>query len=135
LIDITPKEYEFAEILFVSDNNDFEYKGQLVDNIRINITNNPIIDDFIVLCEGTEKLYSFGNRINCDQIALPEPIKLIIDRFESLKIHIEMFVNNDSRPTSKCFCGGQKTYKNCHGQNLKVKIKSTVNEIARRINK
>lgn len=134
LVDITPKDFDFNEILFVSDNNDFEYKGQLIDNIRINITNNKVVDDFIVLCEGKEKLYSYGERIDDERMSLPEPIKMIIDNYENLKIHLELFLNKGGNTTSKCLCGGPKSYKNCHGLDLSKNIKRTVSEVSKKFN-
>lgn len=134
-IDITPKDFKLNEILFVSDNLDFDYKGQLVDNIRINITNNPIVDDFIVLCEAIEKLYSFGERINDDEITIPESIANIIDKYKDLKNHIELFLKNDGKQKSKCFCGGLKSYKNCHGLDFIKNVKLSVKQLSKTLNK
>ena len=61
LIDITHSPIDFKEIMFVSDNR-YVHPDQLVDNIRINITNNSLVDDFIVICENLEKLYTYGDR-------------------------------------------------------------------------
>ena len=85
LIDITPRECAFEEIMFVYD-EDFVYENQLVDNIRINSTDNPIVEDFILLCETLEKFYTYGTRINDDEMSLPKPIIELVQQYENLKM-------------------------------------------------
>ncbi|GAA4307638.1 hypothetical protein [Nibribacter koreensis] len=84
LIDITPNESSSNQRMFVSDNN-FIFDGQLVDNIRVNITDNPLVDDFILLCEKTEKLYTYGKRVDDEQMSVPLPALEVINHFQQLK--------------------------------------------------
>lgn len=128
LIDITPREIDFKQIMFVSA-NDFVYTGQLVDNIRINITDNPLVDDFIMVCENLEKLYSYGERINDEQLIMPPPVAKIINEYENLKAAYLTYIRSGGRPNSKCLCGGPKNYKNCHGQTLKQNINADLREL------
>ena len=118
LVDITPRELEFKQIMFVSE-NDFVYKGQLVDNIRINITDNPIVEDFITVCESLEQLYTYGQRINDEQLNIPAPAAKLILEYENLKAAYLVYINLGGRPKSKCICGGQKNYKNCQENEIK----------------
>lgn len=133
LVDITPKEVDLDEILFVSD-DDFIYHGQLVDNIRVNITNNPVVDDFIILCENLEIFYTYGKRIDDDRIELPEQVTPKVSLYESLKSHLLSFIYSGGLPRSKCFCGGAKNYKNCHGATLKKDITEDVKKIKKELN-
>jgi hypothetical protein len=130
LIDITPREFNFEQIMFVSD-NDFIYQGQLVDNIRVNLTQNPIVDDFIFVCENLEILYTFGKRIDDDRMIIPPSIVPLIEKYESIKSTLLFFINSGGKPSSKCFCGGQKNYKNCHGLNLKQNISLEMSSIVK----
>jgi len=132
LIDITPKEIELNEILFVSD-NDFVYEGQLIDNIRVNITNNPVVDDFIVLCENLETLYTFGKRIDDDKIELPEQVTPKVASYEGLKAHLLSFIYSGGFPRNKCFCGRDKNYRNCHGATLKRGIIEDVKKLKKEL--
>ena len=50
LVDVTPKQVPIDEILFLPD-SETKYEGKQVDNIRLNITNNPLVDDFIELAK------------------------------------------------------------------------------------
>ena len=48
LLDISPKEIIVDKILFVEDNN-LKYEGKQIDNVRLNITKNSIVDDLILI--------------------------------------------------------------------------------------
>ena len=56
LIDITPDVEYSDKTLFLEEDNGWIYEGQYSDNIRVNITDNPLVDDFILLCESITKL-------------------------------------------------------------------------------
>ena len=58
-IDITPKSLSFSEVLFVPDPAAV-YEGKQVANIRINITNNSLVDDFISFHEATFRIENKG---------------------------------------------------------------------------
>lgn len=128
LIDITPREDGLNQIMFVSDDN-FIYTGQLVDNIRVNITKNPVVDDFIFVCEKIEKMYSYGKRIDDNHLEIHAEIGGYIQEFEDLKHLILEYVNVGNNERSKCICGGNKSYKNCHGKTLKDKVKNDLEKV------
>jgi hypothetical protein len=134
LIDITPRDIDLQQIMFVSD-NDFVYTGQLVDNIRVNITDNPIVDDFILVCVNLEELYTFGQRVNDEQMNIPAPAATLINEYENLKNGYFAYIYSGGRPNSKCLCGGQKNYKNCHGQTLKQSINADMTEVRKVLRK
>lgn len=134
LIDITPRKIDFKQIMFVPD-NDFIYNGQLVDNIRINLTVNPIVDDFIIVCENLEKLYTFGQRVDDEQLDIPAPVGKLIYEYENLKAAYFTYIRSGGRPNSKCLCGGKKNYNNCHGQTLKQNINADMIKLASKLKK
>lgn len=115
LIDITPREILFSKIMFVSD-NDFKYEGQLVDNVRVNITKNKLVDDFIKLCEIIEKLYSKGERIDEENMSFEKKPAIldIINKLEQNKIMLNSYILNEGKYDKPCFYASQKNYKNCH---------------------
>jgi hypothetical protein len=121
LIDITPREVDFEQIMFVSD-NDFEYKGQIIDNYRINITKNKVVDHFIKVCETLSDFYSLGIRKNDWELELEPHVAKIINEYEDLKSQLELYIIKGGNLRSKCICGGEKKYKNCHGKILIERI-------------
>lgn len=125
LIDVTPqKEKSINQILFVSDNKNFEYNGQYLANIRVNSTNNIVVNDYIYLLERIDFLYTFSKRINEDKIEIAEPIKLLIDHLTDFSNIYFSFLKSGRNDRSICFCGSPKSYKNCH----KLKLKSETEE-------
>jgi hypothetical protein len=134
LIDITPKEnFQSDSIMFISDNN-FVYTGQLTDNVRLNITNNSIVDDFITLCETVEPLYSYGTRIDSLNIEMHPATIDIIRMYESLQPKYLEYIRSGGIPDNTCFCGSPKHYKNCHGKPFLKKNKENVLLIKKEIN-
>lgn len=121
LIDITPNQLNKAEILFVSDNK-FVDNGQSLDNVRINITRNVIVDDFILIAEFIFKLYNFGKRIDDLQFLISPNINRMILEYEMLKGQLDLLIKSGVTEMSKCYCGSRKSYKNCHHQLLKNSI-------------
>jgi len=128
LIDITPREINIDEIMFLSDNN-FEYKGQLVDNIRINVTNNIVVDHFIKICEAIEKLYMLGERIDDTRLEIAPEVGKMISEYSELKALALKFIRDGKTLKSKCICGGNKSYKNCHGKVILQKIAEDLRKV------
>lgn len=128
LIDITPREIDFDQIMFVSD-NDFEYQGQIIDNYRVNITKNKVVDHFIKVCETLSKFYSLGTRKNDWELEIEPHIGKIISEYEDLKSQLELYIFKGGNLRSNCICGGNKSYKNCHGKTLIERINNDYNKI------
>ena len=123
LIDITPREIPTEQVIFVSDNN-FTYSGQFIDNIRVNITKNKVVDDFILICETESQLYASGERLDSMQIKLPPKAAELISKYQQLKIQFESYIKAGNNEKSKCFCDSQKFYKNCCQGQLRPMIKN-----------
>ncbi len=121
LHDITPKEKNIDRILFVEDEK-LSYDGKQKDNIRINITNNKLVDDLIKVCEAIHRFnnkgerallydYDLNNVINQSQIEYR--LKL-----QNIKNLINILLSIDGHRNSFCPCGSKIVFKNCHGKNL-----------------
>ena len=126
LIDITPNPTGETEILFVSD-NEYTYDGNDVDNFRMNITNNVVVDDFIQVCEARTKLYNLAERKNKDAIEMPIALANFTIAYTNLKDAYLIFINDGGSKHSQCLCGSKKQYKNCHGMILKKMINDDIN--------
>lgn len=121
LIDITPRPNYLSRIMFVSDNN-FTYQGQLTDNVRINATKNPVVDDFILISEACTRFYMLGQRSGQFEIAIPNYVAPYIREYEKLKSIYQSYLHTGGNISSKCICQGPKNYKNCHGKIIKQKV-------------
>jgi hypothetical protein len=122
LQDITPREYFIPEIKFIVDNNWKYDRQQVPDNIRINLTNNSAIDDFIIVCETVTKLYQTGERLPDGRFNFVTKIIDIIKVLEKLKVDLETFVMEGNNSDSICFCCNEKTYKNCIGAKVREEM-------------
>uniref|UniRef100_UPI004049E18C SEC-C metal-binding domain-containing protein n=1 Tax=Fulvivirga sp. TaxID=1931237 RepID=UPI004049E18C len=112
LIDISPSESK--EIIFIQDQN-IVYNGTQVDNIRINTSNNKLVDLYIDLFSSRYKLLNKGHRKNINhEVQLKDDE---VDTYRSLSYFIEltnhMIKNNLSR-NSLCQCGSSIKFKRCH---------------------
>lgn len=130
LVDITPRD-SLSQILFISDNN-LDYRGQLIDNVRINITSNKIVDDYIFLLECVELLFTYGNLINEDRIDLPEPVAFLQQGFQEMSGTLLKYMFLGGTPETECFCAKGRAYQYCHGENIKENIESHIREIDKR---
>jgi len=131
LLDVTPRKEFYKTIMFLPDNSNV-FDGRMAQpNFRLNITNNKLIDDFIVYSETIDKLYGMGKRINDQMLSLPEQIVSVINLLDISKHNVLQFYmyNNDEK--SNCFCNSSKPYLNCHG----VNVRNLSNEILKRAEK
>lgn len=124
LIDITPKKIPYKEILFVQDNDDsWSYNGDYINNLRINITNNKIVDDYIVLNEILSKLYQTGERDLEGVLNVKTSIAKIIDILKCWKEDHEKFMYEGGNLETLCYCCSSKPYKSCIGLKLDGEMK------------
>ena len=124
LIDITPSQkLNNNKITFLSDNN-FEYKGQYVGNVRVNSTNNKIVDDYIYILEKIDFIKALFIKKNEDDINYPIDIKIAIEKLvNQSNIYYTFIKTHKGTERTKCLCGkSDKNYKNCHGKIMKNDI-------------
>jgi len=120
LIDITPKDDPCDKILFISDN--INYSGQHIDNIRLNISRNKLIDDFILLAELRFSILNAGDRASKHNISLDIEEFDLLNYISSFGQSIITMARSNMNHNSRCFCGEGRRYKHCHGENLKKHI-------------
>jgi hypothetical protein len=129
LVDITPTETLAKHTLFVSDNEGFEYTGQDTDNVRINITNNLVVDDFIRVSETLSKIHAYGIRENNMYMRLPDAALELHQYYDVLKNTLQGFIYSGGTPRKPCLCQGPDRYKNCHGKSIGPRIKADLRKL------
>jgi len=133
-IDITPRLKQPSQIAFVIDEA-FNYSGQWVDNVRQNITDNKVVDDWILLCETIAALYSFGRRSGDEEIAIPKAIEAKLLELEQDVSKYEGFLDAGGTQSSSCFCGSDFSYQDCHGFELEKSTVEGLKQVAARMQK
>lgn len=132
LIDITPDRTEAKSILFIEDDNqNWTYNGEFSDNIRVNLTDNPLVNDIILLSETVTKLWQTGKRISRNEVQIDKPIHDVINFLEEDKKERLKFMSAGQTVENNCYCGRLEKYKDCHGLDLK----GVYDEIFKRIMK
>jgi hypothetical protein len=116
LLDITPKPAPFSEILFLEDKGRI-YEGSQVDNIRINISGNTLVDDLISVCEMLFKIENKGSRAHEYQLALGGEELKIWEILQDIKAGLSLMLSQGLTKHQECFCGQDK-YRKCHGKFL-----------------
>ncbi len=61
LIDVTPNSKKASFTLFIPDDR-YIYDNKIIDSVRINKTNNPVVDDLILLAEIDSIIIAAGTR-------------------------------------------------------------------------
>lgn len=114
LSDITPKQIPIDRILFLPDTN-ASYRGCQIDNIRLNITNNRLVDEFIGVSEAIFRIENKGERATQREISLPREEAQLHQTLHAIKAAIWLMLQQGQSRNSPCFCQSTKKYKHCHG--------------------
>jgi len=117
LKDITPKPENVRRILFVPDSK-ANYDGSLRNNIRLNISGNRLVDDFIRICDAIYKLKNKGERAYQNKIYLSNEESQVLEMLSHTKALVITMTKNGSSRNSQCICGSGNKYKHCHGKLL-----------------
>jgi len=117
LTDITPKSENILRILFIPDSK-AEYDGAQRNNIRVNISGNRLVDDFIRICDTIYKLNNRGERAYQNKICLSKEESEVHQMLHVTKGLVSDMIENGSSKNSRCICGSGDKYKHCHGKLL-----------------
>ena len=118
LIDITPKIVPMSEIMFIEDYIK-KYEGKPVDNYRLNISSNSLVDDLIKVSETIFEIENRGSRANDHELRLGGEELQIWEILNEMKMHIPIMLSKGLTKNQKCYCGQDK-YKKCHGKFLQL---------------
>lgn len=122
LIDITPKQLPISDILFLPDQK-AKYDGSQVDNIRLNISGNRLVDDFIEIAKAIFKLENEGERAFQYEVGFTGRESQIYQKLNVYKNGIYLMVKEGKSRKSYCFCGSRNKYKHCCGKSLSKILK------------
>jgi hypothetical protein len=120
-VDITPKSIAgIDKILFVPDGT-MIYEGKQTNNIRINTTNNALVDDFIKLWNAKFEIENKGDRASehdFKKLGLSYAEVTLYNKIVDTANGINIMLDKNNNRESKCFCGSGVKYKQCHGKVL-----------------
>ena len=135
LYDITPREFEgeklyYSQIVFVRDDNAI-YKGELVNNIRMNLSNNPLVDDILVLCDFLYYLMKIELKPTSqdDLESLNKKANILYGFINKHIAMLHIMIDKEQTIDSLCFCNSRKEYKKCHGYQLKETLTKLCKEL------
>ena len=128
LLDITPKKgAPTSRILFVSAPEKV-YEGKLVNNINLNISGNPLMDDYIACFDAIFNITNKGERAHQRKITrsmLSTAEENVLQLLEvSRKILISAARAGCKTKNSPCFCGSGEKFKFCCGEVVRKALKS-----------
>ena len=118
LLDITPRNEHYDTIMFVPDNEKVFDGNMAVPNVRLNATNNALIDHFIIYSKIIDKLTALGKRDSEQVLIMLEPIVEAIDNLGVRKNNVMLFYSEGNTVNSKCFCQSTRPYIKCHGEGI-----------------
>jgi len=127
LYDLTPKESSsITKILFLEDDK-MNYTGKTLDRVRINLSDNIVVEHFI---KSHEIKYALMHKGKLAFLFDEEWRNTISDRayreIESLEFGVIAKLFNlligQFQHTDDCFCKSNKTYLKCHGKGFVSRI-------------
>jgi len=118
LIDVTPKEPPEQRILFVTHDRNLWLDVANVDNVRINNTGSPLVDDFILVNEAIFAIANKGDRSQHLKKFLSRKEASLLENLRMAKVSLQFFYEEGGHPGSACYCGSGKKYYECHSKNL-----------------
>lgn len=119
LRDITPKQLPISRILFLPDPK-ATYDGCQVDNIRMNISGNRLVDDFITIAKIVFAIENRGERARQHEFTLSNKEAVLYEALKRMQAEVYLMIQNGMTRNSVCFCGSHDKYKykHCHGKRL-----------------
>lgn len=113
LVDITPKSKPIDRILFIPDYNS-KYYGAQRNNIRLNVSGNRLVDDFIRTSDAIHHLMNKGQRAYQREFDLSDDEVLTYQLLLNIKEMILRMALAGKNINSLCVCGSGKMYQFCH---------------------
>jgi hypothetical protein len=123
LKDITPKQIPISKILFLPDSR-ATYNGSQTDNVRINISDNPIVDDFIKIAKAIFRIENKGEKAFQQEVRLEGKEAAVYNFLKKTQVGVYFLAQNGTTRNGRCFCGNRDKYKHCHGKKLLETLKS-----------
>lgn len=109
LVDLVPRSTPTSRILFIRD-KDMLYEGLRVNNIRINYSNNHIIEDLFKIYDEEFAVFGPEGIVFQHQQFLDYSFKM-----RKVSVHERMeLIYKHLKKSDPCFCNSGEMLKNCH---------------------
>ncbi|MDR5591128.1 hypothetical protein [Christiangramia sp. SM2212] len=133
LLCVTPHPSGQSELIFFSDNTPVDPQIQ-IDNVRMNITGNKIVNDWIYLSNSVGHIYfKYTDRINDDRVNMEKPVLNVINQIEKYRDLVMGLIKQNKGDRVNCYCPKghheKRKYLNCHSKFFKNEIPRLLTEI------
>ncbi|RYE56530.1 MAG: hypothetical protein EOP48_07795 [Sphingobacteriales bacterium] len=128
-LDVTPPIVPLLHTVFIRDER-LVFNGKVIDNVRINISGNPMVDDWIRIKESINRVFAYGDRKAEHIVDLPEAIVPLLAELEEIDNFFLPFITGMGNDSSRCFCGRDFEYQHCHGRWIRVELNRQMEEVA-----
>jgi hypothetical protein len=123
LKDISVKKNQTPVIVFVEDSK-LVYRGRQINNVRISLTKNSLVNDFIEVCNIQFSLMNKGRRADLYGQELLKSLTDLqaknLNRLDQVRGLIWNLLDAGGNEDSLCPCNRGRKYKNCHGAKIKT---------------
>lgn len=120
LIDVTPSPLPLENTLFIPDDR-IKYDGRIIDSIKINITSNEVVNDFIAID-------SIKNAVQANTPQFIEGSRKMKSpywfKYKTLGLEVTKFLLEGNDQDNLCYCNSGSNYRHCHGQIIKNSLLS-----------
>ncbi|TXX97358.1 SEC-C domain-containing protein [Vibrio mimicus] len=118
-IDITPKQCKSSNILFIPA-PELKYHGTDVDNIRKSLSQNKLVDDFILLSMCRFQLLSAGTNADSRKVRVSEHELLALTQLHQM---VFQMLKDGKTSNAQCLCGSGSKFKHCHKKHVQQAAK------------
>lgn len=130
LVCVTPHPAGYDTVIFISDNTQVDPNWD-TDNVRLNITANPLVNDWITALNAIGEFNRrFSTRIDDDMLAVAAGTEQAENALHQEAAFIYGLILGKRAERSDCFCGSSRKYMQCHHKNLSKRIEEIMAGIA-----
>lgn len=124
LWDVSPKRNGEKDTLFLIDQTR-AFDGRQVDNVRISMLDNLLVDDYIALAEAKFRMMNSGARaFQTGPLTFDSPAETqMFQGISNLMVTIEQMLAEGKSRASLCPCNSNLKFKQCHGKDLIFKLR------------
>lgn len=132
LLCVTPHPSGSKNVIFLPDNVPVDPSLQ-IDNVRLNITNNSLVNDWIHLSKTVGDIfYGYTDRKNDDEVIANNKILHVIQTLEEYRSLVMGLIKKGRAEKSNCFCKeglNGKKYIHCHRRLIEAEITELVKSL------
>jgi hypothetical protein len=118
MVDVTPKLIPNLECILFAEDPSIKYTGSQIDNVRINNTGNPLVDDLIRISKARFQMLNAGKRSKMNKVIFKGEERAIFEYINLSQRNLEMYIASGGDAGTPCYCGRGLKYFECHGDDL-----------------